>query len=288
MKYQGIVTPMITPFNRAGEIDYKITEKLLEHLKTQNLTGIFLLGSTGVFPFLFSEERVKFLQYVNERRGKLKLFAGIGSSNTEKCVRLARNAQDIGADVMVLMPTYYIKPSQDEIYRHFSRVLSTVDSDFFIYNIPQLAGVPISEQVIERLRSEFSQVKGMKESSGDMRYFARIMQLSTPEFSIFQGQDDMLLSSLSLGADGGVCGMTNFSSIVQEIYSNFSEGKLKEAKERQLQLNRLMYIVNYPNFPNGYYFGTYHRLGVDGGYRNPMVEPSEEQKQIIIEEMQKS
>lgn len=288
MKYNGIVTPMITPFNSSGEVDFETTERLLDYFKTQKLTGIFPLGSTGLFPFLFPEERVNFLQFVNERKGSLKLFAGIGSSNTEECINLARNAEDVGSDVIVMMPNYYIRPSQEEIYNHFAAVLKNVDMDFFIYNIPQLAGVVIAEETIDRIRSEFSQVKGLKESSGDFRYFARIMQLSSPEFSIFQGQDDLLLPSLSLGADGGVCGLTNFNSLIPDTFASFTEGRLEDARRSQMQANRIMYVVNKPNFPSGYYFATYLKLGVTGGYRTPMLEPSEQDKQAITGILQPS
>lgn len=286
MKYGGIVTPMITPFNKSGELDLEATEKLMDYLKSQTLTGIFPLGSTGLFPFLFSEERVNFLQFVNDRKGKLKLFAGIGSSNTEECVKLARHAADIGSDALVMMPTYYIRASQQEVYKHFSSVLKSVESDFFIYNIPQLTGVVISEETIDRLRTEFSQVRGMKESSGDMRYFARIMQLSNEDFSIYQGQDDLLIASLSLGADGGVCGLTNFSDLICETYSEYRNGHYDEARKLQLRANRLMYVTNAPDFPSGYYFTTYQKLGIDGGYRAPMVEPSEAEKEKILAELQ--
>lgn len=283
MKYSGIITPMLTPFTQDGSPDLDGTNVLIDYLRKTGVSGLFPLGSTGLFPYLFSEERVNFLQHVNDNKGSLKVFAGIGSSNTEECIKFARNASDIGVDVLVLMPTYYIHPSPDEIYRHFSMVLDKVDRDLFIYNIPQLAGEFIPLDIIERLKNEYSHVVGLKESSGDMRYFSKIMQFSDSNFSIFQGQDDLLLPSISIGADGGVCGLTNFSDNVVNIYRNFREGNMPEAQKIQMKSNALMRVINSANFPSGYYYAFYKKFGLNGGYRAPMLQPSESVMKAIDE-----
>ncbi len=281
MKYNGIITPMLTPFKEDGTLDLDGSNVLVDYLKKNGVSGLFPLGSTGLFPYLFSEERVNFLQQVNDNKGSLKVFAGIGSSNTEECIKFARNASDIGVDVLVLMPTYYIHPSPDEIYRHFSMVLEKVDRDLFIYNIPQLAGEFIPIDVIEKLKNEYSHVVGLKESSGDMRYFSKIMQFSDSNFSIFQGQDDLLLPSLAIGADGGVCGLTNFSDNIVSIYRKFREGDISEAQKIQMKSNAMMRVINSANFPSGYYYAFYRKFGLNGGYRAPMIEPSESVKAAI-------
>ena len=281
MKYNGIITPMLTPFKQDGTPDIEGTNVLIDYLKKTGVSGLFPLGSTGLFPYLFSEERVNFLQQVNDNKADLKVFAGIGSSNTEECIKFARNASDIGVDVLVLMPTYYIHPSPDEIYRHFSMVLDKVDRDLFIYNIPQLAGEFIPIDVIEKLKNEYSHVVGLKESSGDMRYFSKIMQFSDSNFSIFQGQDDLLLPSLSIGADGGVCGLTNFSDDIVSIYRKFREGDIPGAQKIQMKSNAVMRVINSANFPSGYYYAFYRKFGLNGGYRAPMIEPSEPVKAAI-------
>ena len=281
MKYNGIITPMLTPFKEDGTLDLDGSNVLVDYLKKNGVSGLFPLGSTGLFPYLFSEERVNFLQQVNDNKGSLKVFAGIGSSNTEECIKFARNASDIGVDVLVLMPTYYIHPSPDEIYRHFSMVLEKVDRDLFIYNIPQLAGEFIPLDVIEKLKNEYSHVVGLKESSGDMRYFSKIMQFSDSNFSIFQGQDDLLLPSLAIGADGGVCGLTNFSDNIVSIYRKFREGDISEAQKIQMKSNAMMRVINSANFPSGYYYAFYRKFGLNGGYRAPMIEPSESVKAAI-------
>lgn len=281
MKYEGVITPMLTPFKLDGSVDLDGTDRLVDYLKGIGVSGLFPLGSTGLFPYLFSEERVNYLQHVNDIKGDLKVFAGIGSSNTEECVKFGRNAADIGCDILVLMPTYYIHPSHDEIYRHFSIVLDKVDRDFFIYNIPQLSGEFIPIDVIAKLKEEYSHVVGVKESSGDMRYFSKLLPLSGKNFSIFNGQDDLLLPSLALGADGGVCGLSNFNPQIVKVYQEYRNGEIQKAQETQMKVNSLMRAINASNFPSGYYHAFYHAMGIQGGYRAPMLEPSDEAKRTI-------
>lgn len=274
MKYKGIITPMLTPFKADGSIDYAATETLLDFLRSIKVQGIFPLGSTGVFNWLETEERKKFLEFVIEHSKGLKVFAGVGASGSYESVKLARHAMDAGADVLVLMPTYYIKPDQNYILNHMNYVIGKTDADFFIYNIPQFVGEFISVQTLESVIKANPNVVGIKESSGDMRYFSRLIRFSGKEFSVIQGQDDLLLPSLAIGADGGVCGTTNFSDAVTRLYSSFMEGDY--VKSMEIQVNRIdpmMATLALSSFPEAYYAAFYAKNGLSGGYREPMGRP---------------
>lgn len=272
MKHSGIITPMLTPFKEDGGIDYEATSSLLGYLKSIGIYGVFPLGSTGVFPFLSRDEKETFLKFVIENSIGMKVFSGIGSSSTQESIELAKYASDAGTDVNVLMPSYYIKPGQEEIKRHFSLVIEASDSPLFLYNIPQLTGVYINLETIEYLKENYSSVAGVKESSGDMRYFSRVAAMSSKDFSIFQGQDDLLLPSLSLGADGGVCGLTNFSNYVVKAYEAYRGGNHDRALSIQMGvINPLIKAVNIPSFPSGYYYAFYRTHRIDGHFRSPMT-----------------
>ncbi len=282
MNYEGIITPIITPFDRKGSIDYDGTSKLLEFLNSNGVTGVFPLGSTGLFPWLSFEEKKEFISYVVENAGKLKVIAGIGSSNVNESRELGKHAKDVGADASVLMATYYIQPSQEWIQKQFNDVMAGNDMNFFIYSIPQLAGVWIDIETIKHIREEHSNIVGAKESSGDMRYFSRLVAMKSSDFAVFQGQDDLLLASLALGASGGVCGLSNFSESIALLDSLYRSDKKDSALELQMKVvNPLIKGINVPKFPSGYYYASYKRLGLESGFRSPMTPLNDNEKQVI-------
>lgn len=283
MKYRGIITPMLTPFNSDGTINYDATKTLIEYLKGIGVSGLFPCGSTGLFPFLSYDEREKFLKFVIENSEGLKVLAGVGSSSTQESIALGKSIAEAGADALVLMPTYYITPGQPEILKHFSDFLNSIDRETFVYNIPQLCGVRIEVDTIRKLKGQYSQIVGVKESSADMRYFSTLMEFSGNDFSILQGQDDLLVPSMSIGADGGVCGLSNFSSSVVNAYNEYYEGSRSKASEIQVkQVDPLLHTLLGATFPSGYYYAFYSKFGLkEGGFRSPMLEPSDEMKRKI-------
>lgn len=283
-----IITPMMTPFNERGEIDYPLTEKLLDRLAEFKVDGIFPLGSTGLFPWLSLTERKKFLEFVASKT-HIKIYAGVGSANYNESLEMAKLANDLGCDSSVVMPPFYIIPGMDEMRTYFSKLFSKVPMKFYLYNIPQLSGAYIPQSLPALLAGEFSNVVGIKDSSADMRYFSKMVQNKPDHFLVFQGQDDLLLPSLSLGGDGGVCGISNISKIILSVRDRFADGVMKEATSLQIKgVDPLMDSLNAARFPSGYYYALYKSFGVNGGYRIPMLEPSPEIKKNIDENMLKA
>jgi 4-hydroxy-tetrahydrodipicolinate synthase/2-dehydro-3-deoxy-D-gluconate aldolase len=283
-----IITPMMTPFNERGEIDYSLTEKLLDRLAEFKVDGIFPLGSTGLFPWLSLAERKKFLEFVASKT-HIKIYAGVGSASYNESLEMARLANDLGCDSGVVMPPFYIIPGMDEMKNYFSSLFSRVPMRFYLYNIPQLSGAYIPQSLPALLAAEFSNVVGIKDSSADMRYFSKMVQNRPDHFLVFQGQDDLLLPSLSLGGDGGVCGTSNISKIILSVRDRFADGSMKDATSLQIEgVDPLMDSLNAARFPSGYYYALYMSFGVNGGYRIPMLEPSPETKRNIDENMLKA
>lgn len=283
MKYRGIVTPMVTPFDSKGDIDFEATKTLLEYLKSIGVSGLFPCGSTGLFTFLSKDERKEFLKFVIDNADGLKVLAGVGSSSTKEAIELGKFAADSGADALVLMPTYYITPGQPEIKKHFSDFITAVKKETFIYNIPQLCGARIELETVRELKETYQDFVGLKESSADMRYFSSLMEFSGPDFSILQGQDDLLVPSLSIGADGGVCGLSNFSSSVVNAYNEYDLGSRSKGSRIQVeQVDPLIRTLLGSTFPSAYYYAFYTKFGItDGGYRSPMLEPSKKERENI-------
>lgn len=283
MKYRGIITPMLTPFTSEGQIDFDATGALIEYLKSIGVSGLFPCGSTGLFTFLSKEERKEFLKFVIDNANGLKVLAGVGSSSTQEAIELGKFAAESGADALVLMPTFYITPGQAEIKKHFTEFISSVKKETFIYNIPQLCGARIELDTVRELKEKHAEIIGVKESSADMRYFSQLMEFSGPDFSILQGQDDLLVPSLSIGADGGVCGLSNFSSSVVNAYNEYDAGSRSKGSNIQVkQVDPLIHALLGTTFPSAYYYAFYNKFGLkEGGYRTPMLEPSKSDKERI-------
>ncbi len=257
--FRGIVTPLITPY-ADGKMDYNAVGALSDFVATNRVTGVFPGGSTGCFPFLSVGEHIELIKAFAERRGKgVKLFAGVGRNSIGETLEVAKEASRLDPFALVVVTPYYIKLDDEALYGYFDKIASSVDENIILYNIPQFTGKAISADVAKRLASAHKNVVGIKDSSGDFRSFSNFISEMPKDFMVFQGQDDLLLPSLMLGASGGVCGTTNFSDTATRIYEAYEAGRIDEAKKLQEKLNKVMKIVNSVQFPIGYNFMFYKK-----------------------------
>jgi len=222
MEYKGIITPMITPVKK-NEIDFESIGILVDFLLRNGIEGVFPGSSTGAFTLFSMKRHWEILEFVSKNvNGKLALVAGIGRNNLEDTIETGKKAKDLGYTGAVLITPFYLKFNQDDLYRYYSMVAEKVDLDIFVYNNPDLSGNFIEPSTIARLMENFSNIVGVKDSSGDMRKFNLYFTELPRGRYIFQGRDDLLYPSLLLGASGGVCGTSNFSPLIHEIYKERS------------------------------------------------------------------
>ncbi|MEM3820643.1 MAG: dihydrodipicolinate synthase family protein [Candidatus Micrarchaeaceae archaeon] len=254
---KGIITPTISPFRR-NRIDEGAVEKLMDHLHKIGVSGVFPMGSNGASPFISNMTHKKILEVFSKFRREGELFIpGVGKNSIEDTLEISKYAEDLGSDAIVVVTPYYFKVSQASMYSYFSEIASRVEIPLLVYNIPQLTGNSITPETVMKLSENHSNIIGIKDSSGDLSLLQDYILKLPKHFSVLQGQDELLLSSLILGASGGVCGTTNFSDLAVKVMKSYGEGKLSEAIEIQKSLSRLKIYLNGKTFPQVYSFLFY-------------------------------
>lgn len=210
MEHKGVYVPIITPMKADYEIDKASLKELIEYLIDAGVHGIIPNGSTGEFAKLSTGERKEIAEIAVEAvNGRVQVVVGTTSASTDLCVELSKHAENIGADGLQVAPSYYGRPSEDELFAHYSQIGSAVDIPIFAYNNPWTTGTDMSPAFLRRL-AEIGNVRYVKEASGDSRRVSQILRLTKGRLKVFAGSDDTMFESFLLGAVGWVCGMANF------------------------------------------------------------------------------
>ena len=256
----GIITPAITPFDNR-KIDYEAIAKLNSFVGSEGVKAVFPAGSTGCFSFMTLDEHKTAIGYFSETISKgVKLLPGVGRNSIAETLEMARFAEKSEAYALVIVTPYYIKLNDETLFHYFDSIASKVEGNIILYNIPQFTGKRISADVALKLANKHKNIVGIKDSSGDFRSFVGYTMEMPKGFLVFQGQDDLLLPSLELGAAGGVCGTTNFTDIAVRVYNEHAKGATKSAKALQERLTKIMKSVNSVQFPTGYNYMFYRRV----------------------------
>lgn len=225
MDYRGIITPLITPARR-NTVDFESIEFLLDFLRGAGVEGVFPGSSTGGFTLFSTRLHGKILEFVSERvKGGILLLAGISRNNIDETIEMGRLAINAGYHAAVVITPFYLKFGQEHLFNYYSRIAESLDIDIFIYNNPELSGNFIEVETISRLMEKYSNIVGVKDSSGDMRNFNLYFTDLPNKRLIFQGRDDLLYPSIIMGASGGVCGTSNFSPLVHQVYTEMDRNK---------------------------------------------------------------
>ena len=243
-KFQGIVPPVITVFDKEGEIDREKTKKFIQHLINEGVHGIFIAGSTGEAPLMNPDQRKEIINIgVEAAAGKVPLFAGTGHNSTRIAVELSKYAENAGADAVVVFLPHYPKPTQEGFYEHYKAIGEAVNIPVFVYNCWEQYGVEIAPETVARLAEE-GYVQGIKDSTSDLDHISGVLWLTGGKITVFTGLETKVLPSLVLGADGSICTIGNLiPREIVEIYNLFRAGKIEEAGRKQLSIMGLFNIL---------------------------------------------
>jgi 4-hydroxy-tetrahydrodipicolinate synthase len=250
---KGIIPPIATPITADEGFDEKAMRDHLEFMIAGGISGVFAFGSNGEFYILEEEEMETILRVIIDQvKGRLPVYMGIGAIRTSKCVRLARMGRRLGADGVSVLQPMFIKPSEDELFTHFKTIAGSVSGfPVLLYNNPGRAGYPISQALAEKLAHSVGNIVGMKDSSGDLTETMEFIRRNRDAgFKVLMGKDTLVYAALEIGAAGAVCTTANFAPrLVCSIYEKFTAGEKAEALALQYTLNPIRIMMDKSSFP---------------------------------------
>lgn len=233
-----LLTAMVTPFNADGSINYEAGADFADWLLANGSDGLVVEGSTGEAATMDMDEKIKFMQTIVARvNGRAKIVAGAGTNCTASTIDLVKKMEACGVDGVLVVGPYYNKPTQEGYYQHFAAVAKATKLPIIIYNVPGRTGGNIAPETVARLAADFSNIVAIKEAAGNVAQTAELYRVLPEDFSIYSGDDGLILPFLSVGACGLISVLANVNgNILQQLMQAYSEGRVKDAAD----LNKVM------------------------------------------------
>jgi 4-hydroxy-tetrahydrodipicolinate synthase len=249
---KGIVPPIAAPITADEGVDEKSLRDHIEFMIAGGISGVLACGSNGEFYMMEEDEmEITLKTILDQVKGRLPVYMGIGAIRTKKCIRIAKMAQRLGAQGISILQPMFIKPTDDELSTHFRSIAAAVPGlPVLLYNNPRV-GYAIPQGVVEDLAHTAGNIVGIKDSSGDMTQTMEFIRRNQDiGFKVFAGKDTLIYPSLAVGAVGAVTSTSNYiPQLVYSIYKHFIEGDYKAALAAQYKLNPIRLATDKSSFP---------------------------------------
>ena len=239
-KYQGIFPAFYACYDKEGRVDGAAVRALAKYLLDKGVKGLYVGGSSGECIYQSTAERKETLEQVMaEVGGKLTIIAHVACNNTADSRELAAHAESLGVDAVAAIPPIYFHLPPKGIAKYWNDISAAApNTDFIIYNIPQLAGVALTVPLLQEMLNN-PRVIGVKNSSMPVQ---DIQMWRDEGAVVFNGPDEQLLSGLAAGAIGGIGGTyAAMPELYLEILRCFQAGELKKGREVQNECCRIIY-----------------------------------------------
>jgi 4-hydroxy-tetrahydrodipicolinate synthase len=250
---KGIIPPIVTPIGPDEKPNEQVLRNHIDYMIGAGISGILAFGSNGEFYMLEEDEMESLLKIiVDQTRGRVPVYMGVGAIRTSKCIRLARLGQRLGVRGVSVLQPMFIKPTEDELRDHLTAIARAVpEVPVLLYNNPGKTGYPISQAVVEDLAHRIPNMAGMKDSSGDLTETMEFIRRNRDVgFKVLVGKDTLIYPGLEVGAVGAVCSTANYMpELVCSVYDLFTEGKKRESLEAQYRLNPVRIMMDKSSFP---------------------------------------
>ena len=245
-----VITAMVTPFNKKGELDIDKASELANYLAKNGSEGLVLAGTTGESPTLTYEEEISlFKEIKNAVAKKVKIIAGTGSNSTVTAIKSTQAAEKIGVDACLIVAPYYNKPPQAAVYKHYMEIAKNTSLPIIIYNIPGRTGINISAEILVKL-SQQKNIMGLKDSTGNLEQLSWVKKNAEKSFLIYSGDDVLTLPILAVGGDGVISVASHLiGKEIKKMITDFKKGKVKSALDihlKYLPLFKVLFITSNP------------------------------------------
>ncbi len=282
--FQGSMVALVTPMHEDGSVDYPSLQKLIDFHVEQGTDAIVSVGTTGEASTLGFDEHCEVIrETVRMVRGRVPVIGGTGANATNEAIELTRGAMEAGVDACLLVNPYYIKPTQEGLYRHHRAVAEAVPVPQIIYNVPGRTACDMRPETVQRL-SETRNIIGVKEATGDIARVHDIRDRCGDGFEIYSGDDATAMEAILAGARGDISVTANVApQLMHEMCMAALAGERELAEDlnaRLEPLHRGLFVESSP-IPVKW---ALHIMGLIGpGIRLPLTLLSEDCHDIVLE-----
>ena len=239
-KYQGVIPAFYACYDAEGNISTEGVKALTRHLIAKGVKGVYVGGSSGECIYQHVNERKAVLEAVmSEAKGKLTVIAHVGCNNTADSVELARHAESVGVDAIASIPPIYFHLPEYAIAKYWNDMSAAApNTEFVIYNIPQLAGVALTPALLAEMQKN-PRVIGVKNSSMPTQ---DIQMWHDEDLLVFNGPDEQFISGLAMGACAGIGGTyAVMPELFLKVYEHFQKGEMEAARQIQNEIDHIIY-----------------------------------------------
>lgn len=230
-RLKGIIPAMATPFKPDGALDHERIATLVEAYIQAGVHGISVAGSQGEFFALTEQEHLRLLEAaMSAIDGRVPLYAGTGAVTTRQAIALTQAAQSMGVELALVITPYFIQPSQDELFEHYTAIAKATTLPVMLYNNPPRTSVNVLPGTLARCMAAADNIVGVKDSTGDLTQSIEY-QLQAPRPALlFSGRDTIALSMMLHGAQGAISPAANvFPRLMVRMYDALRQGQMDEA-----------------------------------------------------------
>ena len=273
--FTGAAVAIITPMHTDGRVNYEELGRIIEDQIAHHTDAIVICGTTGESPTLDHDEHTECIRYtVQKAAGRVPVIAGTGSNDTRYAIQLSQQAQQDGADALLLVTPYYNKSSQAGLVAHYTAIAQAVDLPCILYNVPSRTGCNLQPATLAQL-AKLPNINAVKEASGNIAQVAEIAALCGEELNIYSGNDDQIVPLLALGGKGVISVLSNVApQFTHDLCARWFAGDTAGSLAMQLQAMPLCKALFADVNPIPVKWAM-NRLGWQAGAcRLPLVEPS--------------
>ncbi len=240
--FTGVATALVTPMNSDGSVNFKAFAELCDFQINNGISALVACGTTGESSTLTDEEHVAVIrECVKVTNGRVPVIAGTGSNDTRYAIDLSKEAQELGADALLVVTPYYNKASQNGLITHYTAIADSVDIPIILYNVPSRTGTDIKPSTYKALASH-KNIVAAKEANGNISSVAQTVSLTEGKLDIYSGNDDQVIPMISLGGKGVISVFSNIApKIMSDITAKALEGDYAGAVALQ---NKYLEVMN--------------------------------------------
>jgi 4-hydroxy-tetrahydrodipicolinate synthase len=285
--FEGSGVAIITPMNEDGSVNYAKLDELLEEQIANETDAIIICGTTGESATLSVEEHLDVIRHtIKTVNHRIPVVAGTGSNDTACAIAMSKEAEEAGADGLLVVTPYYNKATQRGLIAHYTAIANAVTLPIIMYNVPSRTSVNIAPETAAYLGKNVKNIVAIKAASGSLSQIAKTKHLAGDALDIYSGDDDETVPILSIGGIGVISVLANVApKYTHDMVRKYLDGDVKESAKMQLDaipiINALFCEVNPIPVKE-----AMNLMGKEvGPYRLPMYEIAPENREVLRQAM---